>query len=70
MQDGAQPVEELNVPGVGQVVDDDADGSGAPFGEAARDRVGSVAQFGDGVEHGLPFRLGDMRGILQDQRYQ
>ena len=42
VQHRAQPVEEFDVPGVGQVVDDHADRSGAPLGEAARYRVGPI----------------------------
>ena len=70
VQHRAQPVEEFDVPGVGQVVDDDADRPGAPLGEAARHRVGPVSELGDGLEHGLPLLVAHMRRVLQHQRHQ
>ena len=54
-----QAVEELDVPGVGQVVDDHADGPGAPLGQAARHRVRAVPEFVDSLEHGPPLLLTD-----------
>ena len=46
---GRSPSSSVDEPGVGQVVDDHADGAGAPLGEAARGRVGAVAELGHGL---------------------
>ena len=70
VKDRAESVEQLDVPGVGQIVDHDADGPGAALGEAACDRVRSVPELGDGLEHGLPLLLAYSGGVLQHQGYQ
>ena len=61
VQRGPQTVEKLDVPGVGQVVDDDTDGPGAALGEAARHRVRAVTQLGDGLQHRSALRLAHPR---------
>ena len=65
-----QPVEELGVERVVQVGDERADQVGTAFDQAARDRVGPVAELAGRLQHGLPAVLADVRRSAQYERDQ
>jgi hypothetical protein len=54
-----QAVKEFDVPRVGQVVDDYADGSSPPLGETARCRVRAITELGDSLQHRPPLYVTD-----------
>jgi hypothetical protein len=70
VQPRVQAVEQVDVPGVAQVVQQDADGAGAAFAEAAGGGVGPVAELLDGGEDGRPLLRSDAVRPPQDQRDQ
>jgi hypothetical protein len=67
VQHRAESVEELDLPGVGEIVDYDADRPRPPLAQAAGHRVGSVPELGHGLEHGLPLLIADPGRVLQDE---
>lgn len=60
-----QRIEQLEVERVAEILDDDADPSGAPRREAAAALAWDVAERLGGVENALSCRLGDARVAAQ-----
>jgi hypothetical protein len=70
VQQGVEPVEQVDVPGVAQIVQQDTDRPGALLAEAARGGIRPVAQLAHGPQHGFPLLGPHLCGAPQHQRDQ